>query len=94
MPYSYNRYLGIFYMHYHIAMLTHTTAFGEPVGGTDESKLVNEDSKWIVKAELIIDRHVLALSHFLQDLWVLRIVIFFLYTNWMDSAWQRIINIY
>ena len=29
-----DRELGIFYMHYHIDMITHGMVFGEPVGGT------------------------------------------------------------
>ena len=40
MPYSYDRSLGIIYMHYHIDVTTHDVAFGEPVGGTGGSKLV------------------------------------------------------
>ena len=36
----------IFYMHYHIDMITHDAAFGEPVGGTGGRKLVTHvDSK-------------------------------------------------
>ena len=34
MSYSYDRYLGIFYMQYRIDMITYGTAFGEPVVGT------------------------------------------------------------
>ena len=37
MPYSYNRYLGIFYMHYHID-ITLGMAFGEPGTCTGWSK--------------------------------------------------------
>ena len=40
MPYSYDLYLGIFYMHYHIDMITHVTVFGEPVGSTGGDKLI------------------------------------------------------
>ena len=36
MPYSYDIYLGIFYMHYHTDVITHGTAIGEPVIGTGE----------------------------------------------------------
>ena len=39
MPYAYDRKLRIFYMHYHIDMITHDTAFGELDSGTGESKL-------------------------------------------------------
>ena len=34
MLYSDDKYLGIFYMHYHIHMITHGTAFVELVSGT------------------------------------------------------------
>ena len=40
MPYSYNRQLGIFYMHYHVDMITHDTAFGEPVDDAGRGKLM------------------------------------------------------
>ena len=36
MSYSYDRQLGIFYMHYHMNMITRGTAFVEPVCYTDE----------------------------------------------------------
>ena len=34
MPGSYEIYLGIFYMHYHIDIITDSTSFGESVVGT------------------------------------------------------------
>ena len=34
MPYSYYKYLGIFYMHYQIDMITHDTVFDKSIGGT------------------------------------------------------------
>ena len=39
MPYSYDRYVGIFYKHNKIDMITHNMAFGDPVCGTGGSKL-------------------------------------------------------
>ena len=42
-------------MHYHIDMKTHDTGFGEPVGGTGVSKLVNL---------LITNTYTLVSSHF------------------------------
>ena len=32
--------IGIFFMYYHIDMITHDTAFLEPVGGTGGDKLI------------------------------------------------------
>ena len=42
MPYSYDIQLVIFYMNYHIDMMTHGTAFDKPVGGTVWSKLATD----------------------------------------------------
>ena len=39
-PLSHNIQLAIFYMNYHIYIITHGMAFGEPVGGPGESKLM------------------------------------------------------
>ena len=36
--YSYDRWLGIFYTHYHIDMITHRTAFGKPIIGAGGDK--------------------------------------------------------
>ena len=51
MPYSHDRKLsiGIFYMHYHIDMITNDTAVGEPVGGTGVSKTVTH--RWQVNCQ-------------------------------------------
>ena len=40
MLYFYSGKLGICYMHYHMDMITHDTALGEPVDGTGGSKLM------------------------------------------------------
>ena len=40
MPYSYDRYLEIVYMHYHIDVITHGMAFVETVNSAGWSKLV------------------------------------------------------
>ena len=40
MTYSIDTYQGIFYMHYHIDMIKHNTAFDKPVSGTGWSKSV------------------------------------------------------
>ena len=45
----YNRWLGIFYMHYHIDMTTHGVAFDEPVSGW--SKLVICSQSVMVKVK-------------------------------------------
>ena len=40
MPYSYDRSVGILYMHDHVDMTTHGTAFDEPVGVRDRNLLM------------------------------------------------------
>ena len=43
MPYSYDRWLGIFYVHYidiTFTCITHDTTFGYPVGGTGGNELI------------------------------------------------------
>ena len=47
MPLSYNRKLGIFYMHHHIDMIMHGTAFSESV-----SSLVEQVDKIMVELHL------------------------------------------
>ena len=41
MPYSYDRQIGIFYMHYHIYTITYGTAIVDPVGSTGWTKSVS-----------------------------------------------------
>ena len=45
MLHSFDKELGIFYMHYHIDMIRHGPSFGEPVGGTGGSKLVTHSQQ-------------------------------------------------